>query len=253
VNARIVNMDHHVLKIDSPLPEPERGIFETLLVLAGRPVELDLHMARLERSLGELYNAAPPADARELVLAAAAETELGRLRFDVSPQDGNGVRVADVDAALVFPSFGAALELHAVEVPGWNGAHKWADRRLLEQAEAEAAGAMPLLLDGGTVLETSRGSVFAAAGGTLFTPPADGRILPGVTRAIAIEVAREDGIEVHEEELSLERLLDADEVFTTGAVRGVEPVRELRGMREWLEGELTQRVAASLRARWFDG
>jgi para-aminobenzoate synthetase / 4-amino-4-deoxychorismate lyase len=253
VNARIVNMDHHVLKIDSPLPEPERGIFETLLVLAGRPVELDLHMARLERSLGELYDAAPPADARELVFAAAAETELGRLRFDVSPQDGNGVRVADVDAALVFPSFGAALELHAVEVPGWNGAHKWADRRLLEQAEAEAAGAMPLLLDGGTVLETSRGSVFAAAGGTLFTPPADGRILPGVTRAVAIEVAREDGIEVHEEELSLERLLDADEVFTTGAVRGVEPVRELRGMREWLEGELTQRVAASLRARWFDG
>jgi para-aminobenzoate synthetase/4-amino-4-deoxychorismate lyase len=93
--------------------------------------------------------------------------------------------------------------------------------------------------------------VFVAAGGTLYTPPADGRILPGVTRAVAIEVAREDGIEVREEALSLERLLDADEVFTTGAVRGVEPVREVRGMREWLEGELTQRVAATLRGRWF--
>jgi para-aminobenzoate synthetase / 4-amino-4-deoxychorismate lyase len=247
-----VTTDHHVLKIDNPLPEPEHGIFETLLVVSGKPVELDLHMARLERSLDELYDASPPSDARELVFAAAAETELGRLRFDVSPQDGNGVRVADVDPALVFPAFGVAPELHAVVVPGWNGAHKWSDRRLLEQAETDAGGAVPLLLDEqGNVLETSRGSVFMAAGGTLFTPPADGRILPGVTRAVAIEAARENDIEVREEELSLDRLLDADEVFTTGAVRGVEPVRAVRGMREWLEGELTQRVAATLRGRWF--
>jgi para-aminobenzoate synthetase / 4-amino-4-deoxychorismate lyase len=248
-----MSSDHHVVKIDSPLPEPERGIFETLLVLAGRPVELDLHMTRLARSLGELYDASPPADARELVLTAAAETELGRLRLDVSPQDGDGVQVADVDPALVFPAFGVAPELHAVEVPGWNGAHKWADRRLLEQAEAEAGGAVPLLLDEGAVLETSRGSVFAASGGVLSTPPLDGRILPGVTRAVAIEAAREEGLEVREEELSLRWLLDADEVFTTGAVRGVEPVRALRGMREWGEGELTRRVAATLRARWFGG
>jgi para-aminobenzoate synthetase / 4-amino-4-deoxychorismate lyase len=247
-----VTSDHHLVKIDSPLPEPERGIFETLLVIAGKPVELDLHMARLEGSLDELYGQSPPSDARELVFAAAADTELGRLRFDVSPQDGNGVRVADVEPALVFPPFGAGLELRPVEVPGWNGAHKWADRRLLERADAEAGGDGPLLMEAGHVLETSRGSLFAAFGGMLVTPPLDGRILPGVTRALAIEVARAEGIEVREEPLPLERLGDADELFATGAVRGVEPVRAVYGTREWPEGSIAPRVAAGLHARWFD-
>lgn len=240
------------MKIDTPLPEPERGVFETMLVLTGKPVELDPHLARMEASLSDLYGLKLPPDARDLVFAAAADTELGRLRLDVSPQDGNGVRVADVDAALVFPPFGAGLELRPVEVPGWNGAHKWADRRLLERADAEAGGDGPLLVEAGDVLETSRGSLFAAFGGALVTPPLDGRILPGVTRALAIEVARAEGIEVREEPLPLERLGDADELFATGAVRGVEPVRAVYGVRDWLEGSITPRVAAALRARWFD-
>jgi para-aminobenzoate synthetase/4-amino-4-deoxychorismate lyase len=239
------------VKIDTPLPEPERGIFETMLVLTGKPVELDPHLARMEASLAELYALDLPPDARDLALAAAADTELGRLRLDVSPQDGNGVRVADVDPALVFPPFEAGLQLRPVEVPGWNGAHKWADRRLLERADAEAGGDGPLLVEAGDVLETSRGSLFAAFEGALVTPPLDGRILPGVTRALAIETARAEGIEVREEALPLERLGDADELFATGAVRGVEPVRAVYGTRDWLEGPITPRVAAALRARWF--
>jgi para-aminobenzoate synthetase/4-amino-4-deoxychorismate lyase len=226
-------------------------VFETLLVISGRPVELDRHLARLAQSLEDLYGQDPPADARELVSAAAAETELGRARLDVSPNDGNGVRVADVDPALVFPGFGEAPDLRLVEVPGWRGAHKWADRRLLERAEAETGDALPLLADGGLVLETSRGNVFAAIGGALVTPPADGRILPGVTRSLAVETARASGIEVREEELPLERLAEADELFTTGAVRGIEPVSAVRGVREWVEGALTPHVAAELRTRWF--
>jgi para-aminobenzoate synthetase/4-amino-4-deoxychorismate lyase len=227
-------------------------VFETLLVISGTPVELDLHLARLAQSLEDLYGKDPPADAPELVAAAAAETELGRARLDVSPHDGNGVRVADVDPALVFPRFGEAPDLRLVEVPGWRGAHKWADRRLLERAEAETGEALPLLVDGGLVLETSRGNVFAAIGGALVTPPADERILPGVTRSLAIETARASGIEVREQELPLERLGEADELFTTGAVRGIEPVGAVRGVREWVEGALTPHVAAELRARWFD-
>ena len=239
------------MKIDRPAPDPERGVFETMLVVSGQPVELDLHLARLAQSLEDVYGQDPPPDARELVVAAAADVELGRLRLDVSPQEGNGVRVADVDPALVFPAFGKGPELRVVEVPGWRAAHKWADRRLLDRADAAADGAVPLLVDGGVVLETSRGNVFAAFGDGLVTPPADGRILPGVTRALAIEVARAEGVEVREEELALERLLEADEVFTTGAVRGIEPVRALSGLREWLEGSLTPRLAAALRDRWF--
>ena len=157
--------------MDSPLPEPNAGVFETMLVLDGRPVELDAHLERLGASLDALFDLAVPTDARDLVFAAASETLLGRLRLDVSPAQGNGVRVADVDEALVFPSFDHGIEVAAVTVPGGIGAHKWADRRLLEQAESDAGAAVPLILDAdGTLLEGSRGSLFLVRDGVLWTP-----------------------------------------------------------------------------------
>ena len=253
MNVHTGQSDHQVVKMDGPLPDPNPGVFETMLVLDGLPVELDAHLARLESSLGELFGQSLPADARDLVFASAADTALGRLRLDVSPNQGNAVRVADVDEAIVFPSFEQALELALVAVPGGIGAHKWADRRLLEQAESDAAAATPLILDAGDhgLLETSRGSLFLVRDGVLLTPPADGRLLPGVTRARVIEVAEAAGIEVRQENLSLERLLEADEAFTTGAVRGVEPVGAVRGLHRWDEGELTPRISADLRSLWF--
>src|SRR3954447_11852769 len=36
----------------SPHADPDRGVFETMLVLEGRPVELDAHLERLAASLG---------------------------------------------------------------------------------------------------------------------------------------------------------------------------------------------------------
>jgi para-aminobenzoate synthetase / 4-amino-4-deoxychorismate lyase len=73
------------------------------------------------------------------------------------------------------------------------------------------------------------------------TPPTDGRLLPGVTRAQAIELVRDLGLELREEPVDLE---SADEVFFTGGVRGVEAL-------EQASGELTARVAAELRVRWL--
>jgi para-aminobenzoate synthetase/4-amino-4-deoxychorismate lyase len=238
------------------MPDPGEGVFETTLVVDGKALEVDAHMARLESSLDELYGQRLPLDARELVAQAAAGTELGRLRLTVVPDAAGSttasVRVAAVDAALVFPDWGGAVELAPVTVPGGIGAHKWADRRLLERAEAEVAPAVPLVVDDdGAPLEGSRGSLFVVRGATVVTPPADGRLLPGITRAQAIAAARGLGIEVLEEPIDVERLVTADEAFLTGAVRGVEPVKRCVGLAEWDSGEVTARVAAELRRVWL--
>src|SRR3954471_10077083 len=211
------------LSFDGPLPDPAQGVFETTLVAGGRPVALDAHLARLEASLDDLYGLAVPADARAQVEEAARGLELGRLRLTVTPDGAAAVRVADVDPAAMFPT--APVQVTPIAVPGGIGAHKWADRRLLEEAggEGAVAPALPLIVDAkdGAVLEGSRGCLFVVRDGVVTTPPADGRLLPGITRAQAIEVVRGLGVELREETLAD---LDADELFLTGAVRGVEPV-----------------------------
>src|SRR4051794_37061793 len=103
-----------------------QGVFETLLLQAGRPLELDAPPRRLAASLAAVYGARPPAGVRELVLRHAADRELARLRVTVAPGAAPDVRVADVAPELVFPAVGPRL--HPLVVPGGLGAHKWADR-----------------------------------------------------------------------------------------------------------------------------
>jgi para-aminobenzoate synthetase/4-amino-4-deoxychorismate lyase len=240
------------LRLDSPMPDPTQGVFETTLVAHGRAVEIDAHLARLEGSLDALYGDPLPADARELVADGAAGLALGRLRLTVVPGAGPSVRVAEVDAALVFPSWDGAAELAPVTVPGGIGGHKWADRRLLDRAQEELGTAVPLVVDAdGAPLESSRGNLFVVRDGTVATPPTDGRLLPGIARARAIEVARAAGIEVVERSLDIDELAEADELFLTGGVRGVEPVARLRGVGEWDSGEFTARVGAELQRAWL--
>ena len=101
------------------------------------------------------------------------------------------VAIEEVEPAAVFPGPERSVGLRSTTVDGGLGEHKWADRRLLDRVAAKLPrGELPLLLDGdGSVLEASRASVFAILGERLLTPPTDGRILPSIARAQAIETA----------------------------------------------------------------
>jgi branched-subunit amino acid aminotransferase/4-amino-4-deoxychorismate lyase len=240
----------------APHVDPKAGVFETMLVAGGHPVELDAHLARLAASLETLFGEEIPSGTGESVRERADGIELGRLRLTVAPgSDGKLMAeavAAEVDPALIFPARERAVGLRSLVVEGGLGAHKWADRALLEREEVKEPGAVPLLLDRDeTVLEASRGHVFVARDGGLATPPTDDRILPGIARGRAIEVAGEEGIDVREVELRLDDLLQADEVFLTGSVRGVEPVRSMDEAELSPAGELSERIAARLRRRWL--
>jgi para-aminobenzoate synthetase/4-amino-4-deoxychorismate lyase len=216
-------------------------VFETLLVQAGQPVELDAHLGRLTASLDAVYGVRPPAGVRALVLERASGLELGRLRLTVAPGAGPDVRVAEVTRETVFPAAADGPRLHPLVIPGGLGAHKWADRTRVASAEHDP-GILPLVLDRDrSVLEASRANVFLVSGGVLITPATDGRLLPGVTRRRVLSLARAAGIPVAERAVSHAELLAADEVFLTGSVRGVEPVRT---------GPVTERLATRLRELW---
>jgi para-aminobenzoate synthetase/4-amino-4-deoxychorismate lyase len=181
-------------------------VFETVLAIDGKPVLLDEHLDRLRASVAELYD-------EELTDIDLDVPPAGAWRIRVVVVPGEGARVELVPAS--FPT--GPLDPRKLVLPGGLGAHKWLDRSLV-------AGVEPLIVDlSGEVLETGSGNIFIAEGGTLVTPPADGRILPGVTRA---ELLRTE--DVLEEPIDLRRLEAADEVFVTSAIRGRQPIGRSR-------------------------
>jgi len=203
-------------------PDPACGVFETVLVEGGRPDRLEQHLARLSDSLIRLYGSRldPGTEARALEVAASAGPDRWRLRI-VADRDGS-VAVTISSAA---PRPGVATGLMPFVLPGGLGEHKWRDRRLLEALGARAGGAVPLLIDtDGLVLEAAYANIWLVEGGRLITPPADGRILPGVTRADLLA----DDSRASEQAIELDRLERADEIFLTSSIALRHPGRLTR-------------------------
>ena len=82
---------------------------------------------------------------------------------------------------------------------------------------------------GGFVLEAAASNVFWAEDSELYTPSASLPLYPGITRSIAIDVARQSGWTVHEGEFAPADLRSSAAAFLTNAVRGVEPIARLDG------------------------
>jgi para-aminobenzoate synthetase/4-amino-4-deoxychorismate lyase len=238
------------------LPRPAAGVFTSLLVSDGVTYELAAHLARLETSVRNLYGKDLPASLPDDLARRLAARPSGRLRVTVRPVGGPLQATVEV-VPLLQPLSAAAVRLRPVTVPGGIGGHKYRDRRLLTALAAQA-GTGPdehLLLtdETGELLETDRGNVFAVMDGVLLTPPADGRLLPGVTRAAVLRAAHGHGIRTGQKPLTLDELAQATEVFVTNSVAGVLPVAAVEAMRRaWRPGPVTATLAAALAARPAD-
>jgi branched-chain amino acid aminotransferase len=136
--------------------------------------------------------------------------------------------------------------------PGPLGAHKTANRLAYSLAleEARAAGADEALLRSaaGEVLEGATSNLFAVRGGEALTPPLSSGILPGITRAIVLELCAALAVPAGEARLALEDLAVADELFVTNSVQGIVPLASLDG-RAVGQLELGARLAAAYAAR----
>jgi para-aminobenzoate synthetase / 4-amino-4-deoxychorismate lyase len=230
-------------------PDRSRGVFETLLVVEGQPVELEAHLRRLAHSLQEIYSQEIPTEAEAELRRAAADINLGRLRLTLAPaEDGLQLDLlaGGVELEAVFPERGVHLRSYPID--GGLGSHKWVDRRGINRPAPDEAGA--LIVDEGEVLEAGWANVFAVRAGTLFTPPLDGRLLPGITRGALLELAAAEGIESNQQPLRPDDLLDADETFLTGSIRGIEPALQLDDQPLAGCGEISHRLVAALRQRW---
>jgi len=98
-----------------------------------------------------------------------------------------------------------------------------------------------MLDNSGYVAEGPGENIFAVKSETLYTPAVESSILPGITRASVIELAKEMGYKVVEKPLTKEELLTADELFFTGTAAEVSPIRGIDNVTigEGKRGEVT--------------
>ncbi|MDB4952670.1 MAG: Branched-chain amino acid aminotransferase [Myxococcales bacterium] len=105
-----------------------------------------------------------------------------------------------------------------------------------------------LMLDPqGFVAEGTGENIFIVKNGIVRTPPTAAAILAGITRDTAIQLMREQGIEVREEAIARDELYVADEVFLTGTAAEITPVRDIdhRKIGRGEAGPTTRRLQES--------
>ena len=105
-----------------------------------------------------------------------------------------------------------------------------------------------LMLDPqGYVAEGTGENIFIVKHGVVRTPALSGAILAGITRDTTIQLLREQGVEVREEQIARDELYTADEVFLTGTAAEITPVRDIdhRKIGRGEAGPVTRRLQES--------
>ena len=123
----------------------------------------------------------------------------------------------------------------------------------LAMQEALRTGADEALMcnQAGDVVECSQSNFFIVKDRRVITPPLDAGLLPGVTRAFVLEMAREQGFDAVEETVSVADVRAADEAFITGTTREITPVVSMDTHRigAGRPGAVSQQLLAAFRAR----
>jgi len=102
-----------------------------------------------------------------------------------------------------------------------------------------------LMLDPqGYVAEGTGENIFVVKKDVVRTPPTSAAILAGITRDTAIQILREQGVEVQETPIARDELYTADEVFLTGTAAEITPVRDIdhRRVGRGEAGPVTRRL-----------
>ncbi len=261
LDGRIVPAEEATVPLGDRGLTAGEGLFEAIRVYGGVPFRLETHVARMRESARALglpawdLEAAAAAAAPFLRARGLAEGKLKILATAGPP--GGRPAVALLAEPVASPAGPAVVALGPARAlaggPGGLGAHKTLSRleHRLAHERARAAGADEALFLGtdGTLLEGTRTNLVLVRRGALVTPPLDGRILPGVTRAVVLELARGAGIPAEEAPVRREDLASADEAFLTGTISEVRAVSEVLGVRRYrpVPGPVTARLAALFR------
>ena len=229
------------------------GVFETVLVVDGKPRELGPHLDRLARSAAMLELPVPDRAAWERCVAAVIEAWPGgsemilRLIYTRGPESaggpptGFGMGGPIPEKVLRGRETGvAALTLDRGYHPDVVARAPWlllgakslsyaVNMAALRYAEAHGAQEAIFVGADGSVLEGPTSTVVVADGNTLRTTPPTSGVLPGTTQGALFRAAEKAGWSTKVEPLRVSDLRAADGLFLASSVRKITRVHTLDG------------------------
>jgi len=230
------------------------GIYEVAAVLDGKLVDNASHLARLERSVGEISLKLPESLERiqeiqkELVKRNNLASGLVYLEVTRGADSGRDFAFpkSDVKPTLIMftstkdiinaPS--AKTGIGVITVPDI----RWARRDiksvallaqvLAKQAAAEANAGEAWMIEDGKVTEGGSSSCFILTQDDVIVTRQNGStILPGCTRKAVVKLAEERQLQIEERAFSVEEALEAKEAFVTSASLFVQAVVSIDGKK----------------------
>jgi D-alanine transaminase len=227
------------------------GIYEVSAVLDGKLIDNESHLARLERSVGEIKLPLPETVARikeiqhELIARNAVKDGLVYIQVTRGADKGRdfafpkGVKptlMMFTSVKDIVNAASAKTGIGVITVPDI----RWSRRDiksvallaqvLAKQAAAEAGCGEAWMIEDGKVTEGGSSSAFILTkDDVLVTRENSSAILPGCTRKAVVKLAEERQLRVEERAFTIEEALKAKEAFITSASSFVQPVVKIDG------------------------
>jgi D-alanine transaminase len=225
------------------------GVYEVIPAYGGRLFRLPQHLARLDNSLASIRLSNPltahdwQAMFTRLVEAGGAADQSIYLQVTRGPAERDHAfpkqttpTVFAYSQPLKYPEpaqLAAGVAAITVADIRWLRCDIKAiallPNVLMRQQATEQGAAEAILLRDGCMTEGSASNIFLILKGVLVTPPKGPFILPGVTRDLALELARAHGLACEERAVNEAELRSAEELMLSSSTKELLPITRLDG------------------------
>jgi D-alanine transaminase len=255
------------------------GVYEVLRAINGRLFAARVHNDRLKRSLEGIRIALPQGDTPERFVEIGKqllkENNLlqGEATLYMQVTRGATTRAHNFPPPDIAPTVYisvARFTPYADLAQSGASAITHADLRwarcdlktlnllpnvLASQTAKERGAFEAMLIRDGVVTEGTRTNFFGVVNGSLRTHPSDTHILPGITRSVLRDLARDLTIELDETPIKASEIPKLSELFITGTTTDVMPVVKLddKPVGKGKPGELTRKLQRELAERLASG
>lgn len=266
-NGEILSQDQPTIKAGNRSYLYGDGVFESIRIINGKPINLDVHISRLLEGAQKIKMRIPgfytvsffEERIKELLLKSGI-TKGGKCRLHLDRSIGGTYSPETNEPEYfieVYPLESNLFELNTrgLEVDVYSELRK--DKNFLSNYKLKngmiyviaSISAKEKNIDdylicnpSGGILEGTASNLFVVSNGVLYTPGLEEGCLAGTMRMQIINLALANGIKVYECNILPQNLLAADELFLTNAIKGVQ----------WIQGYRTKRYFNSMAKKMID-